>query len=116
MHSHLGHPHQRPELRKPLVALTIYHFYFKFIILVQNNNILRKWSCNKARLLRLLGWAGAQDRSLRKYADLVASYGLPSVRSVQPTGHIFSPVEWPRRRWAEALLRFITSKHMSPPR
>ena len=69
-----------------------------------------------APLIVLLGWAGAQDRSLRKYADLVASYGLPSVRSVQPTGHIFSPVEWPRRRWAEALLRFITSKHMSPPR
>lgn len=69
-----------------------------------------------APLVVILGWAGAQDRSLRKYAELIASYGLPSVRSVQPTGHIFSPVAWPRRRWAEALLSFITSRHLSAPR
>jgi len=62
------------------------------------------------------GWSGAKDRFLRKYAELVSSMGFISVRSVQPTWNIFSPVELPRRRWALALLNFLQQKELSPPR
>lgn len=62
------------------------------------------------------GWAGAQDRSLRKYAELVASMGYTSVRSVQPTPNIFSPTERPRRRWALDLLRFMEQQKFLPHR
>ena len=62
------------------------------------------------------GWAGAQDRALRKYAELMASMGYATVRSVQPTPYIFSPVHLPRRRWALALLEFLRQQGLSPPR
>jgi hypothetical protein len=64
----------------------------------------------------ICGWAGSQDRSLRKYAELIASFGFPSVRSSQPTRNIFSPIEYPRRRWAESLLDFTISQNLVPPR
>ena len=64
----------------------------------------------------ICGWAGAQDRSLRKYAELIASYGFPSVRSVQPTRNIFSPIESPRRQWTEALLDFTLAQKLAPSR
>lgn len=62
------------------------------------------------------GWAHAQDRHLQKFADLVASYGYPSVRSILPITSIFSPVPWPRRRWAEELIDFLRRQGLSPPR
>jgi Eukaryotic protein of unknown function (DUF829) len=69
-----------------------------------------------APVILILGWAGSQDRSLRKYAELIASFGFPSVRSSQPTRNIFSPIEWPRRQWTEALLDFTLSQNLAPPR
>lgn len=62
-----------------------------------------------APLITLLGWAGAQDRALAKYADLVHSTGNPSVRSVMPLGTLFSPFRSARQRWALSLLHFIES-------
>jgi hypothetical protein len=69
-----------------------------------------------APVFLILGWAGSHDRSLRKYAELIASFGFPSVRSSQPTRNIFSPIERPRRQWAEALLDFTLSQKLAPPR
>jgi hypothetical protein len=63
-----------------------------------------------APLFLILGWAGSQDRALRKYSDLLASFGFPSIRSSQPTRNIFSPIDYPRRLWAESLLNFTLSQ------
>jgi hypothetical protein len=69
-----------------------------------------------APVIAIMGWAGAQDRALRKYAEMVASWGLPSIRSVQPAALLFSPIALPRRRWAERLLAFAAAQGLSPPR
>jgi pimeloyl-ACP methyl ester carboxylesterase len=69
-----------------------------------------------APLVLLLGWAGATDRALSKYADILGTWGYPSVRSVQPTHYLFSPIDWPRRQWTLAMLRLLRSQGLSPPR
>jgi hypothetical protein len=69
-----------------------------------------------APLVVIFAWAGATDRSLSKYADLLAREGTPTVRSVQPTRNIFSPWERPRRQWASSLLRFLESQRLCPGR
>ena len=64
----------------------------------------------------LLGWAGASDRPLAKFAEMLAEEGLISVRGVQPISYLFAPVELWRRRWALALLAFLEEQRLSPPR
>ncbi|GAB4819413.1 hypothetical protein N2152v2_006459 [Parachlorella kessleri] len=64
----------------------------------------------------IMGWAGANDRPLSKFAELFAEQGLISVRSVLPTTHIMSPVAYFRRRWAQALLDVLRELALSPPR
>jgi len=63
-----------------------------------------------APLIVILGWAGAQDKSLVKYADLLSIQGYPTVRSVLPLPRLFSPHPAPRRWWAENLLSFIITQ------
>lgn len=61
------------------------------------------------RVQVLLGWAGASDKALFKYAELVAELGLPSVRSVLPTSALFAPLGGPRRQWALGLLDYLAA-------
>lgn len=53
---------------------------------------------------------------MSKYAELLAELGYPTVRSVQPTSYLFSPVAAPRRRWALALLAFLEERRLCPGR
>lgn len=62
----------------------------------------------------IMGWAGSKDRSLKHYANLFAST-CPTVRSSQPIANIFSPIERPRRQWAESMLSFIQSHFPNRP-
>ena len=61
------------------------------------------------RLQVVLGWYGAQDRHVAKYAGLLAEEGYPSLRGVQPGAAVFSPLPLPRRRYAERLLGSIAA-------
>ena len=63
-----------------------------------------------------MGWAGANDRPLSKFTELLAEQGLISVRSVLPTTYIMSPMAYFRRRWAQALLDVLGELALSPPR
>lgn len=61
----------------------------------------------------LLGWAGASPRHLQKYSEMVkqewnAVGDLRCIESVMPVAYIFSPLPWPRRRWAMELLESIS--------
>lgn len=51
-----------------------------------------------------LGWYGAQDRHLAKYAALLNKEGYRVLRGTMPGSAVFSPWAWPRRRYAAALL------------
>lgn len=64
----------------------------------------------------LLGWAGAADRPLAKFAEMLAGEGLVSVRGIQPVSYLFSPLELWRRRFALSLLAFLERQQLSPPR
>lgn len=57
----------------------------------------------------VLGWYGAQDRHVAKYASLLEKEGYPSVRGVLPGPAVFSPLPFLRRRFAAALLDFLVA-------
>ena len=69
-----------------------------------------------APVICLLGWVGAQDKAMVKYAEMVAQHGYPSARSVQSMAGLFSPIARPRRQWALSLLHFLKDQQLSPPR
>jgi dienelactone hydrolase len=69
-----------------------------------------------APVVALMGWAGAGDRALGKYAALLAARGFPTVRSALPLGRLFAPSEAPRRAWAAALADFLADAVGVPPR
>ncbi len=64
----------------------------------------------------LMGWAGASDRTLSKFSDVLAEQGLISLRSVQPVSYLFAPTEFFRRRWALSILGALEDLALSPPR
>lgn len=61
----------------------------------------------------MLGWYGAKDRHVAKYSSLLAKEGYPSVRGVLPGPAVFSPLPFPRRRFAAALLNYLGA--VDPP-
>ena len=67
----------------------------------------KRTTYHKPPVVLLLGWAGASDRALSKYADLMSEWGYISVRSVQPTFLLFSPTHLLRRKYTLALLRYL---------
>lgn len=62
-----------------------------------------------ARPQVVLGWYGAQDRHVAKYSGLLEKEGYPSVRGVLPGPAVFSPLPFPRRRFAAALLNYLAA-------
>lgn len=67
-------------------------------------------------IILLCGWAGAQDRFLRKYAVFLADNGYSTIRSVLPMSALFAPVHLPRRRWATSMLEFARKQSFFPNR
>ena len=68
-------------------------------------------------LVVLVGWFGAQDKHLAKYAELVNSLGYSTLRVQMPPTTTFSLRVGPRRAFAVALLRFLDASGLllAPP-
>ena len=67
-------------------------------------------------LIIIGGWAGAQDKVLRKYAEFLADHGYSSIRSVLPLFALFAPIAYPRRQWAIGALDYLREHGMFPSR
>ena len=58
----------------------------------------------------LLGWVGAPDSPLRKYAERVAEWGYPSVRSVVPAHYVLTGLTQKCNEWAQNMLEFVVGE------
>ncbi|KFM29155.1 Transmembrane protein 53 [Auxenochlorella protothecoides] len=58
-------------------------------------------------LVVLMGWVGASDRALGKYARVLADWGYPSVRSVVPTAYVLCGQAGACDAWAQSMLDFM---------
>lgn len=54
-----------------------------------------------------MGWVGASDRALGKYARVLADWGYPSVRSVVPTAYVLCGQAGACDAWAQSMLDFM---------
>ena len=64
----------------------------------------------------ILGWAYAQDKHVKKYAELLRSLGYSSLRFTCPATDVMSVFERPRIAWAKRLLKELQSDHLAPHR
>ncbi|KAK9869091.1 hypothetical protein WJX84_010096 [Apatococcus fuscideae] len=70
----------------------------------------------QSSLVVILGWAYAQDKHVKKYAELLRSLGYSSLRFTCPATDVMSVFERPRIAWAKGLLKELQSDHLAPHR